>query len=340
MADGTLGLVLQGCFRIDGYRRPTGAPGPLPGIWPLTGRGRLVAQPLVAGPAGTSWLAPRLVRTMGLPAPLDPELRPQLEDFFQEGLSAVTVHRGPIAGMLGAAAVTIADQIGLGPGAGHARTREGLWLLSHELAHVLQQRQARVINRDPTRLLLVRDPLLDQEAAELAARAAAWVGRTSVAARGAGTPFRIAGPGIPGQVGLPTGGGMAAQAMEKKKKKKSKSEKNREANLNKEKQKKRRAATTPLKAASYSPDAVNQAERAAVRGGATGNQLPAIFTTAAATQPGGAQRIGHASQSGGAAQHPATGGMVSTYVKHVNSPRAALVPNPNHSPPPARRKGK
>lgn len=339
MTDGTLGLVLQGCFRSDGYRIPTtarGAPGPLPGIWPAAGRGGLAVQPRIAEPARTSWLAPRLVRAMGLPSPLDPELRPRLEDFFQEDLSAVTVHRGPIAGMLGAAAVTIGDQIGLGPGVGHSRTREGLWLLAHELSHVLQQRQARVINRDATRLLLIRDPLLDREAAELAGRATAWAGRGLVAAHGsARLPSQFAGPGIVGQADLPTDGGTAAQAQTKKKK--TQSEKNRERNNNMKKQKERRAVTAPRKAAAYSRDAINQAEKAAVRSGVTGDQLPAHFVAAAANQPGGAQRIGHASQSGGAGQHPATEGMIKTYVKHLNDPRRKLTPNPNQLPPPPRR---
>jgi hypothetical protein len=85
---------------------------------------------------------------------------------------------------------------------------------------------------------------------------------------------------------------------------------------------------------------MNQAEKTVIRGGVTGNQLPAHFATAAATQPGGPQRIGHGSQPGGAAQHPQTGEMINTYVKHVNNPRVKLTPNLNHSPPPTRRKHK
>jgi hypothetical protein len=342
MTDGTLGLVLQGCFRVDSYRPQAFRPAPLPGISPATSRGRSAVQPRIAEPAHTSWLAPRIVRAMGLASPLDPELRPRLEDFFQEDLSAVTVHRGPIAGMLGADAVTIGDQIGLGPGAGLARTAEGLWLLAHELSHVLQQRRARVINRDVARVLVMRDPVLDREAAELATRATEWAGRGTLARRVGprlpSLPSGFIGQAVGGRSDAPSNGSAAAQT----KKAKTQSQKNLEAKQKKLKNKQRQAVTAPRKVGAYSPDQLNQAEKAAVRRGVTAAQLPGQFITAAATQPGGPQRIGHASQTGGTAEHPATGGMIRTYVKHLNDPRVALAPNPNQAPAPPRskRKGK
>ena len=87
----------------------------------------------------------------------------KLEAFFSADLSDVKLHVGSQAEQLNASAFTIGTDIYFAPEFCRFDTREGLFLLGHELAHVLQQRMIRL---PPTRaeLALVHDAELEWEA--------------------------------------------------------------------------------------------------------------------------------------------------------------------------------
>src|SRR5882724_5404022 len=71
--------------------------------------------------------------------PLHPDIQDKVEHSFGEDLSNVRVHPNAVAQTkpLGARAVTVGNQIFLGPG----ESRSNLPLLAHETAHVVQQGQ-------------------------------------------------------------------------------------------------------------------------------------------------------------------------------------------------------
>ena len=81
-------------------------------------------------------------------APLPDEVRERLEPAFATGIGDARVHRGAaanaVADRLGARAVTIGSDILFARGAYAPGTQQGRLLIAHELAHVLQQRQATV----------------------------------------------------------------------------------------------------------------------------------------------------------------------------------------------------
>jgi hypothetical protein len=76
-------------------------------------------------------------------APLDPDLRLLMERRFGQNFAHVRLHGGEQAArsarQLGAQAYTAGSHIVLGEGSRRRQTRAGLWLLAHELAHVVQQ---------------------------------------------------------------------------------------------------------------------------------------------------------------------------------------------------------
>jgi hypothetical protein len=72
-------------------------------------------------------------------------LRREFEDLFRYNLEGVSIHIGPEAESVGARAFALQNRIYFRPGAYSPATREGRWLLGHELAHVVQYRQKRLI---------------------------------------------------------------------------------------------------------------------------------------------------------------------------------------------------
>ena len=94
--------------------------------------------------------------------PLEPALRKDMEQRFGHDFSKVQVHSDAAAGRSAqevyARAYTVGQDIVFGAGHFTPTTREGQWLLAHELAHVVQQTSGRVSQR------IARDTSADQAA--------------------------------------------------------------------------------------------------------------------------------------------------------------------------------
>jgi hypothetical protein len=112
-------------------------------------------QPLRAGSARRGVLLPDA-------------LRARLESFFDADFSGVRVHVGKEAGAIGAIAFTHGENLYFAPGRYDPNSREGVRLLAHELAHVIQQREGRVHNPHGHGVALVEDNRLENEADKLA----------------------------------------------------------------------------------------------------------------------------------------------------------------------------
>ena len=76
-------------------------------------------------------------------SPLDPDVRNIMEARFGRDFSFVRLHTDKFAAIsakaMGARAYTYGPHIVFGPGCYRPDIREGLWLLAHELSHVIQQ---------------------------------------------------------------------------------------------------------------------------------------------------------------------------------------------------------
>lgn len=76
-------------------------------------------------------------------SPLAPDIRTLMEARFGRDFGGVRLHTGHFAaasaGAIGARAYTCGPHIVFGRGCYHPDTREGRWLLAHELSHVIQQ---------------------------------------------------------------------------------------------------------------------------------------------------------------------------------------------------------
>lgn len=95
--------------------------------------------------------------------PLPSALLDDMQDLFQADFSDVLIHIFPHASRLGMAAVAFGEDLYFAPGHYAPDTSYGRFVLAHELQHVMQQRQARVlVPANP--LALVEDPLLEAEA--------------------------------------------------------------------------------------------------------------------------------------------------------------------------------
>jgi hypothetical protein len=90
--------------------------------------------------------------------------------FGDADFSAVRIHEGRDAEMLGALAFTAGESIYFARGQYQPETRPGQELLRKQLAFVLQQRAGRVKNPFGSGVAVVRDPALEAEAAQLAGR--------------------------------------------------------------------------------------------------------------------------------------------------------------------------
>lgn len=148
----------------------TGWPGaPRPELLPGMGRPRVgmlggVAQQRTSGGVTAAAVPDGQLRLIGSGKALEPRIRTQMEGFFGADFSGVRVHEGPAAQAMGALAFTLGETLYFAPGLYDPTTREGLELLGHELAHVVQQRDGRVANPYGRGVAIVQDPALEAEA--------------------------------------------------------------------------------------------------------------------------------------------------------------------------------
>ena len=96
--------------------------------------------------------------------PLSPRLRAALETLFHTDFADVRIHIGPEPLAVGAHALACGDDLWFAPGEYEPHTLSGLWLLAHELTHVLQQRAGQVHDPRGAGWALVDDPALEAEA--------------------------------------------------------------------------------------------------------------------------------------------------------------------------------
>ena len=108
----------------------------------------------------------------GAGSTLPKPLLTRMEEFFDFDFSQVRICSSDAATRLGALAFTMGNDIVFAPGCYRPDTIEGLHLIGHELAHVVQQRD-RDAWAEPQGVRLVADPLLEREADLLGIGAAA-----------------------------------------------------------------------------------------------------------------------------------------------------------------------
>lgn len=147
---------------------------------------------------------------LGMPTggqPLPPTIQRHMEGVLGVPLGDVRVRVGPEASALGAVAFTMGSTIHFAPGRYDPGSRQGLQLLGHELAHVVQQRQGRVANPFGSGIAVVSDRALEAQADAIGIKAAMAAGSApSVQMKGR----MQAGP-MPLRLGM--GGGQVAQPM-------------------------------------------------------------------------------------------------------------------------------
>lgn len=97
------------------------------------------------------------------------ELGVLLRSMFGVEPTGIHIHENPLPEALGAAALTHGAHIHLAPSACRPTTPDGLALLAHELAHVVQQRTGRARRSTGEGPMLLDDALLEAEADALAA---------------------------------------------------------------------------------------------------------------------------------------------------------------------------
>jgi hypothetical protein len=96
--------------------------------------------------------------------PLTQPIRARMERAFDCDFGAIRVYVSPLPEFLGVRAFACGTDLYFAPGAYRPADRAGQRLLGHELAHVVQQRQGRVVNPFGAGVALVDDPLLEDEA--------------------------------------------------------------------------------------------------------------------------------------------------------------------------------
>lgn len=157
-------------------RDPAPRPELLPGMGAaVVGGLRVVAQARAIRGVSATPLSASQLREIGEGRPLESNVRQAMEAFFQADFSSVRVHEGPTARGIGALAFTLGEEIHFAPGWYEPASREGIELIGHELAHVMQQRKGRVNNPYGRGVAIVQDPELEAEAERMGQRAAAEV---------------------------------------------------------------------------------------------------------------------------------------------------------------------
>lgn len=128
----------------------------------------------------------------------------RMEQGFGADLSAVRVHEGDHVSTLGALAYTQGTEIHFAPGKFDPDSPEGLQLIGHEVAHVMQQAQGRVAATAQAKGLAINDDRgLEREADELGLRvsrgervASGWSTPSSAGpAQAKAAPIQMAAPG-------------------------------------------------------------------------------------------------------------------------------------------------
>lgn len=118
-----------------------------------------------------------LLLKSGVIASLPAGLQERMETIFSADFSSVRIHEGPQAERLSAAAFALGSDIYFAPGGFQPDTPQGLRLLGHELAHVVQQRRGKVNGRS-SGLAVVQNRELEMEADRMGSLAAAECLRT------------------------------------------------------------------------------------------------------------------------------------------------------------------
>ena len=108
--------------------------------------------------------------------PLPPTIQRHMEGVLGVPLGDVRVRVGTEASALGAVAFTMGSTIHFAPGRYDPGSRQGLQLLGHELAHVVQQRQGRVANPFGAGIAVVSDRALEAQADAIGIKAAMAAG--------------------------------------------------------------------------------------------------------------------------------------------------------------------
>jgi hypothetical protein len=112
------------------------------------------------GPAMAPPIVHDVLRSPG--QPLDPTARSLMESRFGHDFSMVRVHSDTEAALsaraVGAQAYTIGHDVVFGPGQYMPRSRTGLHLLAHELAHVIQQTSGAVAGASPPGAIPISHP--------------------------------------------------------------------------------------------------------------------------------------------------------------------------------------
>ncbi|MBU0724077.1 MAG: DUF4157 domain-containing protein [Alphaproteobacteria bacterium] len=128
---------------------------------------------------------------------LPPAIQRRMEGVLGASLGDVRIRVGPEAAALGAVAFTMGSTIHFAPGRYDPNSRQGLQLLGHELAHVVQQRQGRVRNPFGSGIAVVSDRTLEAQADAMGMKAAMAVGMGEagpVQRQVAGYPQSVAQP--------------------------------------------------------------------------------------------------------------------------------------------------
>ncbi|HEX7181431.1 MAG TPA: DUF4157 domain-containing protein [Thermoanaerobaculia bacterium] len=152
--------ILQGAFVGGSPRRPG------PGVVQRHSRGGI--RP-AEGPLPEGWLRPT---GTGPGQSLPGAVRSRMEALFRTDFSGVRIHVEPQAIAIGALAFTVGPNIHFAPGRYDPVSPQGLRLLGHELAHVVQQREGRVRHPSGQGLAIVHNFALEAEAERWSLRAA------------------------------------------------------------------------------------------------------------------------------------------------------------------------
>jgi len=131
------------------------------------------SRPSAVLPSGTNAFAlpPGFhLRPSALGQRLPEPVQQKMEAVFKTSFADVRVHIGNEASSIGALAFTHGNDLYFAPGQYNPQTPHGQRLLGHELAHVVQQRAARVRNPLGAGIAVVQDPGLEAEAERMVQR--------------------------------------------------------------------------------------------------------------------------------------------------------------------------
>jgi ribosomal protein S18 acetylase RimI-like enzyme len=126
------------------------------------------------------------------PSLLPASMRQQMEQIFKTSLEKVTVRISPAPWLLGANAFAFGYNLYFAPGKYNCSSEEGLALLGHELAHVVQQSQSRTGSQSVSTPTVLKDQALEEEAEWFGEMAANRVRPCSGATLNKVAPFPVA----------------------------------------------------------------------------------------------------------------------------------------------------